>query len=410
MWFLHKNTKIKQIKIKFNNTHRIIMLSSRITEKLQNIRTPFYLYDMELLRETIQRIKSITAPHNYVVHYAMKANYDPRLLGCIRDAGLGVDCVSGGEVQHAIELGFDPSGVVFEGVGKRDDEIEYAINQGIFMINCESRNEIEVINEIAKKCGKTVEIGLRLNPNIDAKTNEHLTTGRSDCKFGISRIELDEVFEMQGQLQNIRIIGLHFHIGSQVQDLNIYSEQCRKAMELYEWFVGKGYDISVVNMGGGLGVDYQNPDENPVADFETYFGVFAQNFKTPEGVTVHFELGRSVVCQCGELISRVLYNKVNESRNKFAIIDAGMTELIRPALYGAVHSIENLCGKDRQQESYVIAGNVCESSDTFAYDLTLPELRRGDLVSIKSTGAYGAAMASRYNLHEIPQALYSDDI
>lgn len=386
------------------------MISSQIREKLEGLRTPFYLYDTELLRATARRILALATKHNYVVHYAMKANFDKKLLHCLKEEGLAIDCVSGNEVRRAIEVGFSPSDVVFEGVGKRDDEIEYAIDQDIFMINSESRHEIEIINEIARSKGKVVNIGLRLNPNIDANTNEHLTTGRADCKFGISRIELAEVIEELSELQNIRIIGLHFHIGSQVQDLTIFREQCKKAMELYEWFTSQGFEISVVNMGGGLGIDYENPEENPFADFESYFAMFSENFVAPKGVTLHFELGRSVVAQCGELISRVLYNKVNESRNKFAIIDAGMTELIRPALYGAVHRIENLNGEGRECETYVIAGNVCESSDTFAYDLTLPELRRGDLVSIKSAGAYGAAMASNYNLHDIPQAVYTDEL
>lgn len=386
------------------------MLSRRIKEELRRMETPFYLYDMGLLRSTLQSVCDASAEHGYKIHYAIKANFDPVIVDCIKEYGLGIDCVSGNEVRYAIERGFPASSIAFAGVGKSDKEIRYAIEQGIFAFNCESRQELEVINSIAGELGKTANVALRINPDVDPMTHKHISTGQGDSKFGISYKEIEEVLEELHKFGNINISGVHFHIGSQIEELRVFEYLCLRANTIYGWFKEKGFKLTHMNMGGGLGVDYINPDNNSIPDFKRYFEIFKENLRFDEGVEVHFELGRSLVAQCGELISRVLFNKTTSGGKNVAIIDASMTELLRPALYDAKHAIENLDADDtRNPETYIVAGTVCESSDTFASGITLPELRRGDLISIKSAGAYGSSMASRYNMHDLPKAVYKNE-
>ncbi|MCD7969796.1 MAG: diaminopimelate decarboxylase [Alistipes sp.] len=382
------------------------MLSSQIISYLRTERTPLYLYDMDLLRRTLQSATAASAQYGYKVHYALKANFDPVIVDCIREYGFGTDCVSGNEVRYSIECGFDPSQVVYAGVGKTDEEIEFAVRQGIFAFNCESRQELQVINHIAGQVGTVANVALRLNPDVDPMTHTHISTGQADSKFGISYKEIDQLAAETGTLNNIRITGIHFHIGSQITEMRVFEYLCRRVNTLYEWFTDRGYELSHVNLGGGLGIDYDDPDNNPVPAFGEYFDIFARNLRVGSATEIHFELGRSLVGQCGEFISRVLFTKVNSAGKNVALLDGSMTELIRPALYQARHAIENLDGSGRPQAEYTIGGTVCESSDTFARNLSLPELQRGDLVSIKTAGAYGAAMASRYNMHDLPRAVY----
>ncbi len=378
------------------------MLSRQIRERLRVIPTPFYLYDMELLRRTLAACVEASSRRGYEVHYALKANFEQRLLQAILQAGLGVDCVSGNEVRAAIEAGCPASKVVFAGVGKSDREIEYAVGQGIFAFNAESLQELEVIDAIAARLGKTADVALRINPGIDPHTHPGVATGLSDSKFGISIQVLNKIPEFK----NLRINGLHFHLGSQITDMEVYAQLCERANELASRFTTLEY----VNLGGGLGIDYQAPEAHAIPDFEAFFAIFERGLRLPAGMQVHFELGRAIVGQCGELISNVLYTKPMIDDRQMAIIDASMTELIRPALYGSYHAIENLDGEGRETLPYMVAGPVCESSDTFHERISLPELRRGDLVAIESAGAYGSAMASRYNLHDLPRAVFSDDL
>ncbi len=387
------------------------MISKRLRSALEGIPTPFYLYDMELLRRTLREAAEESSRHGYKVHYALKANFEARILDEILRAGLGVDCVSGNEVRFAIESGCDPGKVVFAGVGKSDEEIEYAVSHGIFAFNCESLAELEVIDSIARRMGRTADVALRINPDVDPMTHKHISTGHGGSKFGISYKEVEQAAEELPALRNVRITGLHFHIGSQVGDMRVFEYLCRRMNTLFGWFTERGFRFSHVNAGGGLAIDYLSPDQHPAPDFAAYFDIFARNLQLPAGVEVHFELGRSLVGQCGELISKVLYNKTNAEGKQVAIVDASMTELIRPALYQARHAIENLDARpDDPRREYMVAGPVCESSDTFTDAITLPELKRGDMVSIKSTGAYGTAMASRYNMHDLPRTIYSDDL
>ncbi len=386
------------------------MFSKRAVEKLRNHRTPFYLYDLDLLRRTLGLINEACRKYGYRMHYSMKANSDPRVMQCVKEAGMGIDCVSGNEVVYAVEMGFDPAEIVFAGVGKRDEEIVYGIEHGILAFNCESKHEVEIINQIAGEMGRRVNIALRINPDIDSKTEEHITTGKADCKFGISRRELAELFDELPELNNVNIMGLHFHVGSQITDMSVFELLCQEVNKLYGWFVERGLRIESLDLGGGLGVNYDDPDGCPLPDVESYFDVFARNLVIEPCTVVRFELGRAVVAQCGELISRVLFLKVNESGRRVAVIDASMTELIRPAMYNARHALENLDGDGRERDVFTVVGTVCESSDNFAVSEAFPEFRRGDLVSIKTAGAYGASMSSTYNMHPLPQAVYSDDL
>lgn len=379
--------------------------------------TPFYYYDLELLRATLGTVTDEANRYGYHVHYALKANVEPRILKEVQAAGLGADCVSGYEVQCAIENGFAPEKIVFAGVGKSDHEILYAIDNHIFAFNCESLQELEVINSLAAERGEVVTVALRINPNVQPDTHKYISTGQSESKFGISYTEVDEALAHLERLSNIRIVGLHFHIGSQIRNLDSFRQLAVRVNEIAQWFTERGVELSHLNMGGGLGIDYTDPDAEPIPDFAGYFKVFNEELKLQKGQTVHFELGRSIVAQCGELITRVLYTKTTAGGAHFAITDAGMTELIRPALYSAHHAIENLTATAenaaaptdapaRAEIRYFIAGPICESSDLFARDIPFPLTMRGDLITLRSTGAYGSIMASNYNMRPIAPSYF----
>ena len=379
------------------------------TDRFCNIRTPFYYYNMELLHDTLAVIQREAALHNnYKVHYAVKANANPRVLRAIAACGLGADCVSGGEIRAALDAGFPPQEVVYAGVGKSDWEIEFAIDRGIACFNVESEAELRVIDEIAARKDRVVAVAFRINPNVEAHTHAHIVTGMAENKFGIDVDDMEVVFEVAATLKHIQVTGLHFHIGSQILDLDDYVALCGRINRLQEVLQVKGIFVEHINVGGGLGIDYTAPDENPMPDFQCYFATYAQHLRLHPGQTVHFELGRSVVGQCGSLISRVLY--VKQGRNKrFAILDAGMTDLIRPALYQAYHRIENLTSQCAESV-YDVVGPICESSDVFGKSVSLPQVNRGDLIAIRSAGAYGEIMASTYNCRELPGSVFSDDL
>ena len=382
------------------------MISPQILKKLRNIPTPFYYYDMEVLKSTLDILKKESDNSGYKVHYAVKANHNPRILKLISSYGFGADCVSGNEIAAAIEAGFNPDDIVFAGVGKTDREIELALKADIFCFNCESIPEIEVINHLASEQNKTAKIALRINPYIEAHTHKYITTGIEESKFGINTWELDNVIIKLKELNNVKLIGMHFHIGSQITRMSVFKSLCTRLNEIQNWFTSRGLFLEVVNVGGGLGIDYENPEITP--PIEKYFSLLNEFIDLLPGQTIHMEPGRSIIGQCGSLISRVLYIK-NGSNTQFAIIDAGMTDLIRPALYQARHKIENLTSKGNLYR-YDVVGPVCESSDTFAKYIELPETQRNDIIAIRSAGAYGEAMASRYNLRELPKSVFSDEL
>jgi diaminopimelate decarboxylase len=377
-------------------------------DKLKGIETPFYYYDTDLLKKTLKIVKEETKRYGYIQHYAVKANANRRILELIASEGFGADCVSGNEVKAAITAGFPASKIVFAGVGKTDKEINLALDLNIFCFNVESMPELIVINELAAKKGKTAQVALRINPNVDAHTHEYITTGLNENKFGFSMAHLDNVIEVLKSLKNIKLIGIHFHIGSQIEDIHTFEPLCEKLNELQDYFEGKGLKLENINLGGGLGIDYDDPDAHPMPDFQGYFDLFNKNLKLREGQTVHFELGRSIVAQCGALVTKVSYVKHGESKT-FVIVDAGMTDLIRPALYQAYHKVENI-SSDLPVQKYDIVGPICESSDVFVKDYELNETKRGDMLVLRSAGAYGEIMASQYNCRDLPKPYFSDKI
>lgn len=376
-------------------------------ELIEGAKTPFYLYDTALLRRTLDAVTA-SQPAGSVVHYALKANSNRRILQIIARAGMGADCVSGDEIRLALEAGVAADKVVYSGVGKTDEEIAYALSQSIACFNVESVEELQVIDEIAGERGVVAPVALRVNPHVDAHTHHYITTGLSENKFGIDISMLDEVVEQAVALRNVRLRGLHFHIGSQIVNLEPYRLLCERVNELQNRYAERGFSMDYINVGGGLGVDYDTPEQNPIPDFAGFFGVFKSQLQLREGQTLHFELGRSIVCQCGLLVTRVLYIKKGLDRT-FAIVDAGMTDLLRPALYGARHKIDNFSSSEGRYW-YDVVGPVCESSDCFGRDVELPLTRRGDILVIRSAGAYGESMAMQYNSRKLPGAVFSDDI
>ena len=379
-------------------------------EKFKDIQTPFYYYNTDLLKATLATINAETCKYdNYHVHYAVKANANPTILSIIKEAGLGADCVSGGEVEAALKAGFAPEKIVFAGVGKSDWEITLALEAGISCFNVESIPELENINRIAKEMNKCASVALRINPNVDAHTHSYITTGLSENKFGIDITLIDKVLDKLAGLNNIKLIGLHFHFGSQITDMDSFRSLAIRVNEIQEIFYRRMIIVENINVGGGLGVDYQNPDKNSIPTFHEYFETFRKHLALRPIQHLHFELGRSVVCQCGSLISKVLYVKEGIDK-KFVILDAGMTDLIRPALYQAYHKIENISATNSRKESYDVVGPICESSDCFGKAIELPETERGDIFAIRSAGAYGEIMASQYNCRRLPKPYFSDTI
>lgn len=388
------------------------MLNTNQIADLEKIRTPYYLYDIRLLEKTVEEVRFLSEKYGIEVHYAVKANSESRILRYIAGKGLGADCVSGNEVVCALENGFPAGKIAFAGVGKTDEEIEIALRTGIFAMVCESLHEISVVDEIASGLGIRASIMVRINPNIDAHTHKYITTGLDDNKFGIAEHEFGDLVELLGKCRSVDFRGLHFHIGSQITEVKeVFSLECMRARSIVSYFESAGLNVDNIDLGGGLGVDYEDPDMNPVPDFRTWFATIAEGMEPFRGKRIHVEPGRSIVAQCGSLITKVLYVK-NGLRKTFLITDAGMNDLIRPALYGAYHKVENIsAATDREGvlRPYDIVGPVCESSDVWGEGRMLPETFRGDLLAIRSAGAYGQVMASRYNLRDLAKACYSDD-
>jgi diaminopimelate decarboxylase len=378
-------------------------------ERFEQLRTPFYFYDMELLRQTLDTINREASRHEgFVVHYAVKANANPSVLRCIKQAGLGVDCVSGGEIEAALKAGFSAEKIVFAGVGKSDWEINLGLHAGIHCFNVESIPELEVINELAAQQNTIAQVAFRINPDVGAHTHANITTGLAENKFGIAMRDMESVIELAQSMKNIRFIGLHFHIGSQILDMADFQALCNRINELQNQLESHRIIVKSINVGGGLGVDYQHPNRLSIPDFKSYFDTYATKLKLRPGQELHFELGRAVVAQMGSLLTRTLYIKEG-AKKKFCIVDAGMTDLIRPALYQAYHKIENI-SSDEPMEAYDVVGPICESSDVFAKQIDLNKAKRGDLIAIRSAGAYGEIMASQYNCRQLPQAHTSDDL
>ena len=377
--------------------------------KFEKIETPFYYYDCDLLRETLQTINNeLKKYENFIVHYAVKANANAKVLNVIQQTGMGADCVSGGEIQRCLDSGFPADKIVYAGVGKADWEINLGLNHDIFCFNVESVAELEVINELAAKKGKTANVCFRINPDVGAHTHEKITTGLAENKFGIAMQDMLPTILAASKMENIHFIGLHFHIGSQLLEMTDFRHLCSRINEIQDSLEQENIKIKNINVGGGLGIDYDQPDAHPIPDFKSYFYTFARYLKLREGQKLHFELGRAVVGQMGSLITRTLYVKQGTVK-QFAIVDAGMTDLIRPALYQASHKIENL-SSEGPLHAYDVVGPICESSDVFAKDIELNTVHRGDLIAMRSAGAYGEIMASQYNCRKLPIGYTSDEL
>lgn len=378
-------------------------------DKFKETETPFYYYDTGLLRKTLRSINIEAGKHDgFFVHYAIKANANPKILNIICQAGLGADCVSGGEIQAAIDSGFSPDKIVFAGVGKSDKEINLGLDKNIFCFNVESIPELGIISELAAHKGKTARVAFRINPNVGAHTHANITTGLAENKFGIAMDDMEDVIGIASSMKNVKFVGLHFHIGSQILDMGDFASLCNRINDLQNRLETHRIKVENINVGGGLGIDYTHPNKVPIPDFKAYFDTYARLLKQRKGQKIHFELGRSVVGQCGSLISKVLYVK-HGSVKQFAIIDAGMTDLIRPALYQAYHKIENI-SSDKTVQTYDVVGPICESSDVFAKAIDLNECNRGDIIAIRSAGAYGETMASQYNCRPLPKGYISEEL
>jgi len=375
-------------------------------DRFRELKTPFYYYDVDLLQKTLDTVNFEMAKYGYQCHYAIKANANPRMLRIIAESGLGADCVSGGEIQAALDAGFPAKKIVFAGVGKADWEINLGLDHDIACFNVESLAELLVLNELAEAKGKTATIAFRVNPDVNAHTHAKITTGLSENKFGINISMLPALFAELPRLRNVHFTGIHFHIGSQITDMSAFKDLCIRFNELQDNLEANGITLPHANFGGGLGIDYYHPNHIPLPDFESYFAAFHKLVKQRTGQQIHFELGRSIVGQCGTMISKVLYVKEGEVK-KFAIVDAGFSDLIRPAMYDAYHRMENITGDD-ESEIYDVVGPICESSDIFGKDVELNKVRRGDLVAFRSAGAYCEIMASQYNCRPLPKAYFSD--
>lgn len=374
-------------------------------ELARGLNTPLYWYDRELLQATLDELNSCIAGKPVKVHYAVKANCNPKVLEMISGAGLGADCVSGREITAAINSGFAPGTICFAGVGKTDRELILGMKSGIGYFNVESLEELEVLGELAREYGYKPDVALRVNPNIDAHTHHYITTGLEENKFGIHMSLLDRAAEYAQNSPDMNLVGLHFHIGSQITDMTPFKYLCERINLLTDYYSARGVEFKIINVGGGLGIDYDNPDENPIPDFKGYFDTLLANLHLKPGQELHCELGRAIVAQCGSLISAVTYVKKGADR-QFIILDAGMNDLMRPALYGAHHKIENLTASpDSGLEKYDVVGPICESSDTFGKDEILPLTKRGDLIALRSAGAYGESMASTYNIRRLPDSI-----
>lgn len=381
------------------------MFNAPLLQTINDANTPYYYYDTNVLVNTLKALNKASVSKNYHVHYAMKANSNTPILNLIKKHNIGIDCVSGNELILALNEGFEASKIAFAGVGKTDEEINLAIKHDILSINCESIQEIQVINELAQLQNKTVNISIRINPDLDAGTHPNITTGTQLNKFGISVETLDSAIDICNNLPHVNLNGIHFHIGSQIRSKTPYMLLCKKVNSIVKSVLLKGVALELVNLGGGLGINYTDPDSEMIPDFENFFSIFSANLELPKNISVHFELGRSIVGQCGSLITKTLFTKGNDSK-QFVIVDAGMTELMRPALYNSVHKIQNL-SSTKPHKMYEVVGPICETTDTFDKQVSLPETTRGDLLIIRSVGAYGEVMASNYNLRVKPLAYYS---
>ena len=383
------------------------MFSSELLKKFIELPTPFYFYDTDILRENLKSLSNCLKTNNKVF-FSVKSNTNPKILNIISDHKLGIDAVSFNEIKHCLRNGFIADDIVFAGVGKTDKEIEDGIKSNISCFNVESFQELDLINKLSKKQSKKTNVSIRINPNITSDTNKKIQTGSDEDKFGIDIKDINHIPELS-KLSNIDITGIHFHIGSQLLDLKPFKKLCVITNDITTHLKENGVKLRNINVGGGLGIDYDDPINNPISNFNDFINLFNKNINLDKNQSIHFELGRSVVGQCGYLISRILYEKISYNKN-FLILDSGMNNLIRPALYNSIHKISNISVNNKDYINYDVVGPICESTDTFAKNYKLPSSSRGDLIAIHSCGAYAESMSSNFNLRGNIKSYFSDTI
>jgi len=357
--------------------------------------TPFYVYSQNKIEDIFKKLESALKTE---IFYAVKANSNQAIIKLMTTLGAGADVVSVGELERAIVAGVDPKKIIFEGIGKTNKDISFAISRNIRLINVESIDELQRINSIALKQNKIVDIGLRLNPNIDGQTIDKISTGKKTDKFGIDTEKLANIFQVLEVSKNVSLIGISCHVGSQIFNINVFSEIFKKMKKNAQLFINKGYLIKHVDLGGGLGVTYQQNKE--VLKLELVKSEMDKCFKNV-AYQLSFEPGRYLVANAGILVTSVVTIKNNGGIN-FLITDAGMHSLIRPALYQAHHDIEAVDKSNSELINYTVAGPICESSDIFDKNISLPKQKVGNIIIIKDTGAYGKVMASNYNSRGLP--------
>ena len=366
--------------------------------------SPVYVYDLDGLSKRVKDFTSVL-PANTDVHYALKANCNINVLKIIKENGLGLDVVSGGELKQGLEAGFLASDIVFSGVGKTVKELELAINEGVKQINVESVQELERISFLAQKMNKKVNVAFRMNPDVDAKTHPYITTGFRENKFGMDFLEISTLLEILKQNKNVELSGLTMHIGSQLRDIQPMEDASKRLLSLWDELIADGYKLKTLDLGGGLGIDYKDEESSDLANINLYGEMLKSLLKDFKGKII-LEPGRILVARYGVLITKIQYIKENQFKN-FAIVDTGMHHLMRPCLYQAYHRILplKLDLSDSEEKLYDIVGPICESSDTIGKDRLMGHLRQDDYLAVCDVGAYGHVMSNNYNTHGLPNEL-----
>jgi diaminopimelate decarboxylase len=367
--------------------------------------TPVYVYSAATLRERYRAIDRAFGDHPHAIHYALKANSTLAVVRVLRDLGSAVDANSVWEIEVARKAGFEPGQIVFTGVGKSPEELECAVVLGVKAINVESAGELARLEAIGARLGRTVRVAIRVNPDIDAKSHPHISTGLKINKFGVPLDAARELMQTFAQRPSLALVAIHLHVGSQITSLDPLRRAAALAADLSLELRAQGCPLEYVDLGGGLGVSYDGGDVPSVSD---YVGALLTEMRRA-GLPIVVEPGRAIAAPAGALVARVIDVKPRTAESDFIIIDAGMTELLRPALYGAFHRIEPVTAAATGSHHYEIVGPVCESSDVVGRDRMLPELTVGDLVAIRDAGAYGSVMASNYNRRPLPPEVMVDD-
>ena len=372
---------------------------------VEHVGTPTYVYSARMIRESYRAIDEAFASYPHAIHYALKANSTLAIARLLRSLGSRADANSGGEIKVAERAGFAPRDIVFTGVGKTRDELDFAVARDIGVINAESPGELDRIDAIARAHGRVARVAVRVNPDIDARSHPNISTGLKTNKFGVPLDEARSIYRARREAAGLKFVGIHIHIGSQITTLDPLRRAAEALVDLALELCGDGFALEHVDLGGGLGIAYEH---RPIIDPVDYAEAVTPTLRRI-GLPVVLEPGRAVVGHSGALIARVVDTKCFPDGRKFAVLDAGMGELIRPALYGSFHRIVPVVARRGPQTAWDVVGPICESSDVFARDRELPPLEVDDLVAILDAGAYGSVMASNYNRHMLAAEALVDD-